>query len=52
MIAWWVTPSVRGLTPNQAYILVSVAADLRVSEVVDVPNAIVSAHLPLDIFAD
>jgi formamidase len=40
----------RGLTPNQAYILVSVAADLRASEVVDVPNVIVSAHLPLDIF--
>ncbi len=43
---------VQGLTPSQAYILVSVAADLRVSEVVDVPNAIVSAHLPLDIFED
>lgn len=43
---------VRGLAPINAYILVSVAADLRVSEVVDVPNAIVSAHLPLDIFED
>jgi len=43
---------VRGLSPSQAYILVSVAADLRVSEVVDVPNVIVSAHLPLDIFVD
>jgi formamidase len=43
---------VRGYSPNQAYVLVSVAADLRVSEVVDVPNAIVSAVLPLDIFED
>jgi formamidase len=41
---------VRGYTENQAYIIVSVAADLRVSEVVNVPNSIVSALLPLDIF--
>jgi formamidase len=40
----------RGYTANQAYVLVSVAADLRISEIVDVPNALVSAALPLDIF--
>jgi formamidase len=40
----------RGYTPQQAYVLVSVAADLRVSEVVDVPNGIVSVMLPKDIF--
>ena len=40
----------RGLTREQAYVLVSVAVDLRLSEVVDVPNPLVSALLPLDIF--
>jgi formamidase len=40
----------RGLTREQAYILVSVAGDLRISEGVDMPNAIVSVHLPLDVF--
>ena len=42
----------RDLTREQAYILVSVAGDLRVSEGVDVPNPIVSVHLPLDVFED
>lgn len=40
----------RGFTANQAYVLVSVAADLKISEIVDVPNALVSAVIPLDIF--
>jgi formamidase len=40
----------RGYTENQAYVLVSVAADLKISQIVDVPNALVSAVLPLDIF--
>jgi formamidase len=40
----------RGLTANAAYVLVSVAADLRINEIVNVPNALVSAALPLDIF--
>ncbi len=40
----------RGYTRQQAYALCSVAVDLRVSQVVDVPNFIVSALLPLDIF--
>jgi formamidase len=41
----------RGLTRQQAYALCSVAVDLKVSEVVDVPNFVVSAFLPLDIFS-
>jgi len=41
---------VRGLTREAAYVLCSVAADLRISEVVDAPNPIVSALLPLDVF--
>ena len=40
----------RGLSREQAYCLTSVAVDLKVSQVVDVPNLIVSAFLPLDIF--
>ncbi len=39
-----------GLTPEAAYVLASVAADLRISEVVNVPNPLVSAALPLDVF--
>jgi formamidase len=35
---------------EQAYCLASVAVNLRISQVVDVPNFIVSALLPLDIF--
>jgi formamidase len=42
--------AVRGLSREAAYILCSVAADLRIAEVVDAPNALVSAILPLDIF--
>ncbi len=39
-----------GLTREQAYILSSVAVDLRVGQVVDVPNYIVTAVLNLDVF--
>ncbi|MEM8604040.1 MAG: acetamidase/formamidase family protein, partial [Cyanobacteria bacterium P01_H01_bin.121] len=39
-----------GLTPEQAYVVASVAADLRIGQLVDVPNYIVSAVLPLTIF--
>ena len=39
-----------GCTHEQAYCLASVAVDLKGSQVVDVPNFIVSAVLPLDIF--
>jgi formamidase len=40
-----------GYSPQQAYALCSVAVDLRVSQVVDVPNVLVSAFLPLDVLA-
>jgi formamidase len=40
----------RGWTRQQAYAICSVAVDLKVSELVDVPNMVVSAFLPLDIF--
>ena len=40
----------RGWSREQAYCLCSVAVDLKVSEVVDVPNFVVTAFLPLDIF--
>jgi len=40
----------RGFNRQQAYALASVAVDLRLSELVDVPNFVVSAFLPLDIF--
>ena len=39
-----------GLTREDAYVLCSVAVDLKISEVVDAPNWIVSAFLPLEIF--
>lgn len=37
------------LAPEMAYALCSVAGDLRISEVVDVPNWVVSAYLPKSI---
>jgi formamidase len=40
----------RGYSREQAYVICSVAVDLRISQVVDVPNFTVSALLPLDIF--
>ena len=40
-----------GFTRQQAYAICSVAVDLKISQAVDVPNVIVSAFLPLDIFA-
>jgi formamidase len=40
----------RGLSREQAYVLCSVAVDLRISNVVDVPNYVVSALLPEDVF--
>jgi formamidase len=42
--------SARGLGREEAYALMSVAAELRVSEVVNGPNVLVSAALPLDVF--
>jgi formamidase len=40
----------RGFSRQHGYALCSVAVDLRISQVVDVPNLLVSALLPLDIF--
>jgi len=39
-----------GLSREQAYVVCSVAADLKISEIVDAPNWIVSAFLPESIF--
>lgn len=39
-----------GYSRQQAYAICSVAVDLKISEVVDVPNFVVSAFLPLEIF--
>ena len=48
MIDW--IEAEQGLSRSDAYIVCSVAADLRISEIVDAPNWIVSMHLPLAIF--
>ena len=40
----------RGFNREQAYVICSVAVDLRISNVVDVPNYVVSALLPEAIF--
>jgi acetamidase/formamidase len=39
-----------GIAPVDAYLLTSVAIDLRISEIVDMPNVVVTAHCPLSIF--
>ena len=39
-----------GYTKQQAYIIASVAVDLRIGQLVDAPNVGVTAILPLDIF--
>jgi acetamidase/formamidase len=39
-----------GLAPIDAYLLCSVAADLKISEVVDAPNWIVTTYFPLSVF--
>jgi len=39
----------RGLSREEAYILSSVAVDLKISEIVDAPNWIVTAYCPLSI---
>jgi acetamidase/formamidase len=38
------------LSREEAYVLSSVAVDLKISEIVDAPNWVVSAYLPLSIF--
>lgn len=39
-----------GLTREQAYCLCGVVLDLKISQIVDAPNYIVSAYLPLGVF--
>jgi acetamidase/formamidase len=40
----------RGLTRGDAYALASLAGDLKINEVVDVPHVLVSMHIPKAIF--
>ena len=42
----------RGYSKEQAYAICSVAADLRISQAVDIPNYVVSAFLSEDLFED
>ena len=49
MIDWLVTD--QRLSLHEAYVLCSVAGDLKISEVVDLPNWVVSMTLPRGIFA-
>ena len=44
----WLSARYR-ITPEEAYLLSSVVVDLRISEVVDPPNWVVSACFPLDL---
>ena len=44
--------SEHGLSPEDAYLLCSLCVDLRISEIVDAGQYVVSALLPLAIFAD
>ena len=48
MLGW--LESEHGLHRGQAVALMSVAVELRISQVVDMPNPLVSAALPLDVF--
>ena len=48
MIDWLV--KTKGVTRQQAYVITSVACDLRIGNVVDVPNYAVSTICPLEIF--
>ena len=41
----------KGLTRIEAYFLCSVAGDLRLHEVVDMPNYVVGMMMPMSIFA-
>ena len=50
MLGW--LEAEHGLSRVQAIALMSVAVELRISQVVDLPNPLVSAALPLDVFAE
>ena len=47
MIDW--LEATHGLSRSQAYCLCSAAADLKISEIVDAPNWVVSCYLPLSV---
>ncbi len=40
----------RNMTPVEAYMLVSTCGDLRISEIVDMPNGVVSFYFPRCVF--
>jgi len=40
----------RGLTRSEAYALCSLAGDLVVAEVVDLPHVLVAMHMPKEVF--
>ncbi len=42
----------KGMNRNDAYALCSLAGDLKIAEVVDVPHMLVSMHMPKDIFKE
>ena len=42
--------STYGINPSEAYMLCSVCADLRISEIVDQPNWVVSLYFPKMVF--
>ncbi len=48
LIMWLGTE--KGLSPEDAYVLCSLAADLKISQIVDAPNWGVSAYLALSVF--
>ncbi|KAH8921537.1 Acetamidase/Formamidase [Atractiella rhizophila] len=50
MIAW--LSAEKGLEGKDAYMLCSVVVDLRITEIVDMPNFVVGAFCPLSIFVD
>ncbi|MEJ2603494.1 MAG: acetamidase/formamidase family protein [Gammaproteobacteria bacterium] len=41
-----------GYDRTQAYMIASIAVDMRIGQLVDVPNVGVTAVLPLDIFTE
>lgn len=50
MIDW--IAETKGYSREQAYAICAAAVDLRIGQLVDVPNIIVSAVIPLDIFVE
>ena len=49
LIAW--LGDRKGLSREDAYVLCSLAADLKISQIVDAPNFGVSAYLALSVFS-